>query len=579
MDIKSFFAQDTTGAILPGATCYLYREDGVTLVEGLQGAGGTPQGNPFHATDYGLIQFSAPDGSYILRVTAGPRDYRIPVQCLDVTALLATLASLREQIDNHIGAGGEAHAVATESAAGFLAAEDKARLDALLAGGSILPSLSIGDATLTGDSLPALSVGDASLEGDAEPEDPETPTDPVPLGALMTAGAQILDVATGTPVQLSSVNWFGAEGTNHTPHGTWLRSYTAIVDQIAELGFNCIRLPFSGDIVGATPPPSAIDFALNPAFTGKTALEILDLIIDYAADKGLYVVLDHHRRAAGAGADGAPTDAGYSETDWHNSWIAMAQRYGSKPNVVGADLHNEPHDLTWNDWATLAEACGNALHAVAPHWLVMVEGVGQYNDDSYWWGGQLMGVATRPVVLTQADRVVYSPHEYGQSVGTQSWLAYDGQTPPANWPMNLYAVWRSHWGFIAEQGIAPIWIGEFGGKYGVDGTGTVGAAPHGAYEIQWTQELVKYLNGDFDGDGQRDLPSSQTGLSFAYWSLNPNSGDTGGLLQDDWSTPQPSKLDLLAPLFTAPAPTPAETLVDDDDIPLVDDDDTLLEDD
>lgn len=572
MDIKSYFAQDATGAILPGATCYLYREDGITLVEDLQGYGGTPLSNPFHATDYGLIQFAAPDGGYILRVTSGMRDYRIPVQCLDVAALLATLASLQEQLDSHIGQGGAAHAVATQTRAGFMSAEDKARLDALLEGVPILPSLSISDATLAGDSLPALSVSDATVD------DPEEPPEPVALGALMTSGAQLLDVASGTPVQLKSVNWFGAEGTNHTPHGTWVRRYTDILDQLAGWGFNCLRIPFSGDTVGATPPATAFDAGLNPEFVGQSALDILDLIVDYAATKGLYVVLDHHRRTAGAGADGAPTDAGYSEAAWHATWTAMAQRYASKPNVVGADLHNEPHDLTWDAWATLAEACGNAIHAVAPHWLIMVEGVGQYDDDSYWWGGQLMGVATRPVVLTQANRVVYSPHEYGQSVGTQAWLAYDGQTPPANWPMNLYAVWHDHWGFIAEQGIAPIWIGEFGGHYGLDGSGN-STKPHGAYETQWTQELVKYLNGDFDGDGQRNLPSSQTGLSFAYWSLNPNSGDTGGLLQDDWSTPQQPKLELLEPLLAAPAPTPAEPLVDDDDTPLVDDDDTPLEDD
>ena len=35
--------------------------------------------------------------------------------------------------------------------------------------------------------------------------------------------------------------------------------------------------------------------------------------------------------------------------------------------------------------------------------------------------------------------------------------------------------------------------------------------------------------------------------SWTYWSLNPNSGDTGGILKDDWVSVQQWKLDLLTP--------------------------------
>ena len=36
-------------------------------------------------------------------------------------------------------------------------------------------------------------------------------------------------------------------------------------------------------------------------------------------------------------------------------------------------------------------------------------------------------------------------------------------------------------------------------------------------------------------------------LSFTYWSLNPNSGDTGGILGDDWQTLRQDKMDVLKP--------------------------------
>ncbi|MED5545700.1 MAG: cellulase family glycosylhydrolase [Pseudomonadota bacterium] len=393
--------------------------------------------------------------------------------------------------------------------------------------------------------------------GTAEETEPEEPV--ALLGPLSTSGNQFVD-ADGEPVRLRSVNWFGAESENNFPHGIWANGYKVIIDQIAAWGFNCVRVPFSGDTFRAGKVINGVtdEFAENfdfitggeaPFYTYVTPFEALDLIIQYAATKGLYIVLDHHRRAAGAGADGSPIGGGYSQADWLATWASVADHYKDFPNVIGADVHNEPHDLDWNTWAGHAEACGAQIHAIAPHWIIFVEGVGSYDNDPYWWGGQLAGVATRPVVLTVANKLAYSPHEYGQSVGNQQWLRYDSNpSQPANYPANLYQVWTDHWGFIFEQNIAPIWIGEFGGKYGVDGSGNQ-TEPHGTYEKQWTTELGKYLAGDFTGSGSSSLPAGKLGASFAYWSLNPNSGDTGGLLQDDWSTPQAVKIDLLAPFL------------------------------
>lgn len=38
-------------------------------------------------------------------------------------------------------------------------------------------------------------------------------------------------------------------------------------------------------------------------------------------------------------------------------------------------------------------------------------------------------------------------------------------------------------------------------------------------------------------------------LSFSFWSWNPNSGDTGGLLLDDWTTIHEAKIALLSSLL------------------------------
>lgn len=351
--------------------------------------------------------------------------------------------------------------------------------------------------------------------------------------------------------RLKSTNWHGAEGSNNTPHGTWAVPFRQILDQIKGWGFNCIRLPFSGTTVTAAVPSSAFNATMNPEFVGKNALQIFDIIIAYCEEIGLYVVLDHHRRQQGDGADGAPTDGSYTKANWKASWLAMANRYKDAINVVGADVHNEPHDLTWSDWATLVEEVGNYIHTVAPDWVIFCEGVGAIDSDNYWWGGQLKGVATRPVSLTRANRVAYSPHEYGQSVGSQAWLKKDGNNP-ANWPLNLAAIWDAYWGYIYYNNIAPIWIGEMGGHFGLDPDTGVLNKPYRVEETEWMTNLVRYLNGDKNLDGtvsSGELPTGKKGLSFAWWTYNPTSADTGGLVINDWTTPQTPKLNIIQPLL------------------------------
>jgi endoglucanase len=53
-------------------------------------------------------------------------------------------------------------------------------------------------------------------------------------------------------------------------------------------------------------------------------------------------------------------------------------------------------------------------------------------------------------------------------------------------------------------------------------------------------------------------------LDFCYWCWNPNSDDTGGLVKDDWLTPEQDKFELLRPILTprASRPTPSASAAD-----------------
>jgi aryl-phospho-beta-D-glucosidase BglC (GH1 family) len=342
-------------------------------------------------------------------------------------------------------------------------------------------------------------------------------------GPLSTRGIDIID-SSGAPVELRGINWFGLETEIFAPHGLWARNWREIMDDIKSLGFNTLRVPFSGTLVetgGGT--PSGIDTALNPDLVGLNGLEILDAVVAYADKIGLRILLDYHRSDPGGG----PNKGGLwfgpqsSEADVIANWQTIAERYKDAPAVIGADVFNEPYGGTWGDgsptdWAAAAERIGAAIQRIAPDWLIVVEGIAVYDGDTYWWGGNLQGVADRPVRLPVADKLVYSPHDYPASVFPQPWFT-DGT--------DLTDKFRQNWGFIAEEGIAPVLVGEWGSRLET------------AEDLRWARELSAYM--------------TEHGVNWLWWSLNPNSGDTGGLFADDWETLRQPVVTLLDP-FLAP---------------------------
>lgn len=349
---------------------------------------------------------------------------------------------------------------------------------------------------------------------------------------LATRGGEIVDRA-GRPVVLRGISWFGMETETHVPHGIWARDYSEMLAQIRGTGFNLIRVPFSVNAVRSA-KVSGIDFSkgANAALQGLTPLEVLDRIVAEAGRLGLLVLLDCHRLDDSKIPELWYDDA-FSEQDWLDCWRLMATRYGKAANVIGADIKNEPHGIaSWGtgdpktDFRLAAERCGDAIHAVAPHWLIVVEGVeknvpGQQLP-GHWWGGNLEGARRFPVRLKLPQRLVYSPHEYGPGVHQAEWFR-----DPA-FPANLPERWDKGFYFLVREQIAPVLVGEFGGRE------TDPDTPEGV----WQRAFVEFLR--------------EKQLGFIYWSWNPNSGDTGGLVADDWRTLVEPKRALLAPLLDAP---------------------------
>lgn len=357
---------------------------------------------------------------------------------------------------------------------------------------------------------------------------------------LLARGATLYN-SLGEPVLLRGTSWFGAETRDYVVHGLWERNWQEMLQQVADEGFNVLRIPYSQDLLTPGRMPQSIHYGINADLEGLGALEILDKIVDMAGRLGLYVILDRHNNMAGVQTplwyDGSRTATSksnpYGEAAWIEGLELLAERYQDEAQVVGFDLHNEPYGAaSWGtgdiatDWRMAAERAGERLLAINPDLLIIVEGVQQNvvgGAGPYWWGGNLSGVDTHPVELSIPGRVVYSPHDYGPGVYPQAWF-WD-----ATFPDNLVDLWDSYWAYIAEDGIAPVLIGEFGGRY-VEPD----AYPEGSLEWReavWQQEIVQF---------QEDR-----GLSAIYWAFNPNSADTGGYLKDDWKTVVPAKRALL----------------------------------
>ncbi|WP_392674555.1 cellulase family glycosylhydrolase [Streptomyces sp. LN785] len=344
-------------------------------------------------------------------------------------------------------------------------------------------------------------------------------------GYWHTSGRQILD-AGNQPVRIAGINWFGFETANHVVHGLWARDYKSMMDQMKSLGYNTIRLPYSDDIFKGTTPDSINFYNMNSDLQGLNSLQVMDKIVNYAGSIDLKVILDRHRPDSG-GQSALWYTSSVPESTWLANLTAVATRYAGNPAVVGIDLHNEPHDPacwgcgdTATDWRLAAERGGDAVLAANPNLLIFVEGVQTYNGSSSWWGGNLQGAGQYPVRLDVANRVVYSAHDYATSVASQPWFS------DPSFPSNMAGIWDKNWGYLFKQNIAPVWVGEFG------------TTLQSATDQTWLKTLVQYLR-----------PTAQYGadsFQWTFWSWNPDSGDTGGILNDDWTTVNTTKDSYLA---------------------------------
>jgi hypothetical protein len=407
---------------------------------------------------------------------------------------------------------------------------------------------------------------------------------------LHAKGSRLYDM-NGNEVWLTGANWFGMNCTENFPHGLWSADVDNLLSSVADHGINIIRFPISSELLiswekgypykcEGLNPKNTDGFKFNPDFchsdgSEMNSMEVFDVIMQKCKKYGIKALVDVHSPSShnsghnyelwyyeksSKTCDDMATikeekyapNAGDPVTteDWISSLTWLAKKYSNDDTIIAYDLQNEPHgkrgydgtscpkDIAkWDDskdennWKYAAETCANSILAVNPNALILIEGIEQYpkTDKGYtfdtpdiwdapadkspwygaWWGGNLRGVKDHPVKpASGTSQIVYSPHDYGPSVYAQTWF-HDGFDTDSL----LDEYWYDTWAYINDKDIAPLLIGEWGGHM------------DGGKNQKWMTLLRDYMIDHH--------------INHTFWCLNPNSGDTGGLLDavfQNWDT-------------------------------------------
>ncbi len=409
---------------------------------------------------------------------------------------------------------------------------------------------------------------------------------------LHAKGSRLYD-KDGNEVWLTGANWFGFNCSENCAHGLYACDVDVFLQGVADHGINVIRFPISSELIlswmeGSPNPVSSVqasynppqdvvgedgtitpagkygdinrDFVLEDGKTLKNSMEIFDIIMQKCKKYGIKAFIDIHSPDANNSGHNYEIwygKAGITTDLWIETLVWLADKYKNDDTLIGYDLKNEPHGkrgytgpcpdniAKWDDstdennWKYAAETCANAILEVNPNALIFIEGIEQYPmlDKGYdwdtpdvfqpkpgeekwygaWWGGNLRGVRDLPVVPESGtSQIVYSPHDYGPSVYAQTWFDKDFTTQTL-----LDDYWYDTWSYIVEEDIAPLLIGEWGGHM------------DGDKNQKWMELLRDYMIDNH--------------ISHTFWCLNPNSGDTGGLIGVDFKTWDDEKYGLFEP--------------------------------
>jgi endoglucanase len=312
------------------------------------------------------------------------------------------------------------------------------------------------------------------------------------VGPIHTDGASIVDAA-GRTVRFNGIGvrdyvTVGAPSANCVTDPP-----ASEASNIAKWGFNSVRIPLAWADIEPTAPVAGPDGTLQ--HTWNTAyLANLDRFVQQVTSKGVAVFFTIHNKFGsntdkgqcnlssvpswlypqGAEDNGKArceflsgiTQHGAPEPIWDGYaavWSMLAERYKSNPQVVAADLVNEPFPIAPCNYATtkladLYQKVGTAVQAANPHLALILEDTPpRLAEDGKF---QIREKPTLP-------NVIYSYHLYQPN--------WDPDGKALN---DAYAAQAAKWN-------VPLLVGEFN-AFGY-------AAPGAGYDKNWQSDTVAAL--------------------------------------------------------------------------------------
>lgn len=184
---------------------------------------------------------------------------------------------------------------------------------------------------------------------------------------------------------IQGVNLYGFETPLRDITCSWKHPIEYYIDEAVKIGFNSIRLPFSGTFV------TAGDFSK------------FDKFIDYATNKNVSILLDYHR--VDERWQSANPFEKLSLTEFVNQWTTVLNRYKDNVLVNSIGLFNEfqGNEDQGDYWSDMCSQVIDKIELVFPNRFLYLVGGTQ-------WGGNLFSIDLEG--HPWSDRIRYEAHKY-----------------------------------------------------------------------------------------------------------------------------------------------------------------------
>jgi aryl-phospho-beta-D-glucosidase BglC (GH1 family) len=299
---------------------------------------------------------------------------------------------------------------------------------------------------------------------------------------------------------------FGVE-TEQSLIKTYQQSWitTTDLDNIKNAGFNVVRAPvWWGQF-----------YLLNdqtPSGWRADAFEMLDWLVNAAAARGIYVIIDMHGVVGGQSTSDDTGRSGQNQY-WTNGnfqgdtaymWWQIANHYKGNPTVAGYDLINEPIGTPSSDTVlNLYNELYQSIRSVDPSHMIIMEGT---------WGSWNWSMLPNPNVYGWTN-VAYEMHEY-------QWNAPQAQVQQG--ATNQVNDFNNH----ASYNV-PGYVGEFNDFGYGSGTWQFSTNTWNAAGLSWTMWSYKATDGL--------IPDSWGFYDPNHWATTPNiSTDSAATIAADW---------------------------------------------